>query len=189
MPVYVGNSISLANTGLGGTMEEEMETFKKVVEVTLDKLKDVGMPPTSLTNGVGSSWSTHPQLRIPTNMFSWRSYSRKVVLLPCTPLSTYNPKLFRHTPSPIRQSIYITVYLLRSALEDHAPLVTLWRVAHACLVTRLLFHSATCDNIVAAMPAMLGWCIVSSMLDWASKHSPWSPWPAKQDSSQVPQDN
>ncbi|KAI1254076.1 hypothetical protein MGN70_004472 [Eutypa lata] len=55
MPVYVGNSISLANTGLGGTMEEEMETFKKVVEVTLDKLKDVGMPPTSLTNGVGSS--------------------------------------------------------------------------------------------------------------------------------------
>lgn len=55
MPVYVGNSISLANTGLGGTMEEEMETFKKVVEVTLDKLKDVVTPSTPLTNGVGSS--------------------------------------------------------------------------------------------------------------------------------------
>ncbi len=55
MPVYVGNSISLANTGLGGTVEEEMEAFKKVVEVTLDKLKDVTIPSIPLTNGVGSS--------------------------------------------------------------------------------------------------------------------------------------
>ena len=35
MPVYVGNSISLANTGLGGTVEEEMEVFAKVVEVAM----------------------------------------------------------------------------------------------------------------------------------------------------------
>lgn len=54
MPVYVGNSISLLNTGLGGTVEEEMETFKKVVEVTLDKLKDVTAAAGSLTNGASS---------------------------------------------------------------------------------------------------------------------------------------
>jgi hypothetical protein len=40
-PVYVGNSISLASTGLGGTVEEEMEAFKKVVEVTLSHLQPV----------------------------------------------------------------------------------------------------------------------------------------------------
>lgn len=55
MPVYVGNSISFVNTGLGGTVEEEIEAFKKVVEITLDKLKDVTTPASSLTNGVGSS--------------------------------------------------------------------------------------------------------------------------------------
>ncbi|KAK4241136.1 hypothetical protein C8A03DRAFT_12596 [Achaetomium macrosporum] len=38
LPTYVGNSISLASTGLGGTVEEEMEAFKKVVEVTLSQL-------------------------------------------------------------------------------------------------------------------------------------------------------
>ncbi|KAK3905927.1 hypothetical protein C8A05DRAFT_12291 [Staphylotrichum tortipilum] len=41
LPVYVGNSISLASTGLGGTVEEEMEAFKKVVEVTLSHLQPV----------------------------------------------------------------------------------------------------------------------------------------------------
>ncbi|KAI0397328.1 hypothetical protein F5Y17DRAFT_392910 [Xylariaceae sp. FL0594] len=41
MPVYVGNSISLANAGLGGTMEEELEAFKQVVHVALDKLQPV----------------------------------------------------------------------------------------------------------------------------------------------------
>lgn len=55
MPVYVGNSISFANTGLGGTVEEEMEAFKKVVEVTLDKLQSVVKSPNVLPNGTGSS--------------------------------------------------------------------------------------------------------------------------------------
>jgi hypothetical protein len=39
MPTYVTNSISLADTGLGGTMEEEMEAFKVVVGAALQKLK------------------------------------------------------------------------------------------------------------------------------------------------------
>jgi hypothetical protein len=41
-PVYVGNSISFASTGMGGTVEEEMEGFRRVVEVVvglLDKTK------------------------------------------------------------------------------------------------------------------------------------------------------
>ncbi|KAH9909878.1 hypothetical protein F4778DRAFT_22661 [Xylariomycetidae sp. FL2044] len=52
MPVYVGNSISFANTGLGGTMEEEMEAFRKVAEVVLGKLQGVIA---SVPNGVESS--------------------------------------------------------------------------------------------------------------------------------------
>lgn len=40
-PVYVSNSISFASTGLGGTVEEEMDAFKKVVEVTLSQLQPV----------------------------------------------------------------------------------------------------------------------------------------------------
>ncbi|KXX73139.1 hypothetical protein MMYC01_206910 [Madurella mycetomatis] len=39
LPTYVGNSISFASTGLGGTVEEEMEAFKKVVEVVVSKLQ------------------------------------------------------------------------------------------------------------------------------------------------------
>ncbi|KAF2247170.1 hypothetical protein BU26DRAFT_429672 [Trematosphaeria pertusa] len=42
-PVYVGNSISFASAGMGGTVEEEMEGFRRVVEVTvglLDKERD-----------------------------------------------------------------------------------------------------------------------------------------------------
>jgi hypothetical protein len=38
-PVYVGNSISFASTGMGGTVEEEMEGFKKVVEVVMDAVR------------------------------------------------------------------------------------------------------------------------------------------------------
>ena len=38
-PVYVGNSISFASAGLGGTVEEEMEGFKKVVEVVMDECR------------------------------------------------------------------------------------------------------------------------------------------------------
>lgn len=43
-PVYVGNSISLASTGLGGSVEEELDAFKKVVEVTLAQLQPVIEP-------------------------------------------------------------------------------------------------------------------------------------------------
>lgn len=38
-PVYVGNSISFASTGMGGTVEEEMEGFKKVMEVVMDEVR------------------------------------------------------------------------------------------------------------------------------------------------------
>ncbi|KAE9379074.1 hypothetical protein N431DRAFT_327489 [Stipitochalara longipes BDJ] len=38
-PVYVGNSISFASAGLGGTVEEEMEGFKKVVDVVMDEVQ------------------------------------------------------------------------------------------------------------------------------------------------------
>jgi len=38
LPVYVGNSISLASAGLGGTVEEEMETYKQVATLVLSKL-------------------------------------------------------------------------------------------------------------------------------------------------------
>ncbi len=38
-PVYVGNSISFASTGMGGTVEEEMEGFKKVVEAVMDEVR------------------------------------------------------------------------------------------------------------------------------------------------------
>ncbi|TGJ79532.1 hypothetical protein E0Z10_g9231 [Xylaria hypoxylon] len=52
MPVYVGNSISFASTGLGGTMEEEMEAFKQVVAVALDKLQPVIQATNALANGI-----------------------------------------------------------------------------------------------------------------------------------------
>lgn len=41
LPIYVGNSISFASTGLGGTVDEEMDAFKTVVEVTLSQLQPV----------------------------------------------------------------------------------------------------------------------------------------------------
>ncbi|KAF9695565.1 hypothetical protein EKO04_006511 [Ascochyta lentis] len=34
-PIYISSSISFANTGMGGTVEEEMEGFKRVVEVVI----------------------------------------------------------------------------------------------------------------------------------------------------------
>jgi len=37
-PVYVGNSISFASTGMGGTVEEEMEGFRRCVDVVMDQL-------------------------------------------------------------------------------------------------------------------------------------------------------
>ncbi|KAI0490379.1 hypothetical protein F4859DRAFT_6851 [Xylaria cf. heliscus] len=53
-PVYVGNSVSLASAGLGGTMEEEMEAFKQVVSVALDKLQPVIQASNTIPNGVGA---------------------------------------------------------------------------------------------------------------------------------------
>jgi hypothetical protein len=53
-PTYVGNSISLASTGLGGTVEEEMEAFKKVVEVALAQLQPV------ITSAQTPSDGVHP---------------------------------------------------------------------------------------------------------------------------------
>ncbi|KAK3366065.1 hypothetical protein B0T24DRAFT_411568 [Lasiosphaeria ovina] len=41
LPTYVGNSISFANAGLGGTMEEEMEAFKQVAQIVLSKLQPI----------------------------------------------------------------------------------------------------------------------------------------------------
>ncbi|KAI1462429.1 hypothetical protein F4805DRAFT_410611 [Annulohypoxylon moriforme] len=54
MPVYVSNSISFANTGLGGTVEEEMEALKRIVEVSFEKLRDVIEPSGALPNGTST---------------------------------------------------------------------------------------------------------------------------------------
>ncbi|KFH40855.1 hypothetical protein ACRE_084500 [Hapsidospora chrysogenum ATCC 11550] len=48
LPVYVTNSISFANAGMGGTVEEEMEVFKNIVEVVLPKIKDAGIGATAV---------------------------------------------------------------------------------------------------------------------------------------------
>jgi hypothetical protein len=45
LPVYVTNSVSLSNTAMGGSMEEEMEAFKSIVQVTLAKLRSTGVVP------------------------------------------------------------------------------------------------------------------------------------------------
>ncbi|KAI0124247.1 hypothetical protein BJ170DRAFT_77150 [Xylariales sp. AK1849] len=55
MHVYVSNSLSLANTGLGGTFDEEMEAFKKVVEVALDKLQHLIKSTSSMPNGTNEA--------------------------------------------------------------------------------------------------------------------------------------
>jgi hypothetical protein len=49
-PIYVGNSISFATTGLGGTVEEEMEVLKMVVELVTDELRKSGV--VSLVDGM-----------------------------------------------------------------------------------------------------------------------------------------
>ncbi|KAJ6442252.1 phytanoyl- dioxygenase family protein [Purpureocillium lavendulum] len=43
LPVYVTNSISFADAGMGGTVEEEMEALKSIVEVVLDRLREAGV--------------------------------------------------------------------------------------------------------------------------------------------------
>ncbi|KAK3956474.1 hypothetical protein QBC32DRAFT_123982 [Pseudoneurospora amorphoporcata] len=45
LPTYVGNSVSFASTGLGGTVEEEMEAFKQVAELVLSRLKSANATP------------------------------------------------------------------------------------------------------------------------------------------------
>jgi len=47
LPVYVTNSMSFANAGMGGTVEEEMEAFKTIVQVVSEKLQLSGAKPTS----------------------------------------------------------------------------------------------------------------------------------------------
>lgn len=41
------NSVSFANAGMGGTVEEEMEGFKNVAEVTLSKIQTPGTEATA----------------------------------------------------------------------------------------------------------------------------------------------
>ncbi len=41
-PVYVGNSMSFASAGMGGTVEEEIEGFKKVVAVVMREVEKAG---------------------------------------------------------------------------------------------------------------------------------------------------
>lgn len=40
--VHVGSSVSFADAAEGGTVEEEMEGFKKVVEVVMAQIKETG---------------------------------------------------------------------------------------------------------------------------------------------------
>jgi hypothetical protein len=40
--VYVGNSMSFASAGMGGTVEEEIEGFKKVVAVVMGEVQKAG---------------------------------------------------------------------------------------------------------------------------------------------------
>jgi hypothetical protein len=54
LPAYVGNSVSFANTGLGGTVEEEMEAFKQVAGVVLSKLQHLTTASQPLADGNGS---------------------------------------------------------------------------------------------------------------------------------------
>jgi hypothetical protein len=41
LPTYVGNSVSFFSAGRGGDVEEELESFKKIVAVTLATVADV----------------------------------------------------------------------------------------------------------------------------------------------------
>lgn len=51
LPVYVTNSISFRDAGMGGTVEEEMEALKNVVEVVSAQLKKEGLIPGAEVNG------------------------------------------------------------------------------------------------------------------------------------------
>ncbi|KND91914.1 hypothetical protein TOPH_03432 [Tolypocladium ophioglossoides CBS 100239] len=43
LPVYVTNSVSFADAGMGGTVEEEVEALGSIVEVTLERLRGAGI--------------------------------------------------------------------------------------------------------------------------------------------------
>jgi hypothetical protein len=52
LPAYVGNSVSMASMGMGGTADEEMEVLQKVVETLVPLLNDlVKAGSCSLPNG------------------------------------------------------------------------------------------------------------------------------------------
>ncbi|KAK7966075.1 uncharacterized protein PG986_000352 [Apiospora aurea] len=55
MHVYVSNSVSLVSTGLGGTFEEEMEAFKKILEVANTKLHHLTPAAGDAPNGTVSA--------------------------------------------------------------------------------------------------------------------------------------
>lgn len=50
LPVYVTNSISFRNAGMGGTVEEEMEAFKNIAEIVLAKIKEAGIGATAVNS-------------------------------------------------------------------------------------------------------------------------------------------
>jgi len=54
LPTYVGNSMSFASTGLGGTVEEEMEAFKQVAALVFSRLQPVIKATQPLSDGVVS---------------------------------------------------------------------------------------------------------------------------------------
>lgn len=39
VPVYVGNSISFATAGLGGTVEEELDGLKRCIDVVVEAVE------------------------------------------------------------------------------------------------------------------------------------------------------
>jgi hypothetical protein len=41
-PVYVGNSMSFASAGMGGTVEEQLAGFRKVIGVVMHKVNEAG---------------------------------------------------------------------------------------------------------------------------------------------------
>lgn len=45
LPVYVTNSISFVNAGMGGTVEEEMEAFKGIAQTVLGQIMGEDGPP------------------------------------------------------------------------------------------------------------------------------------------------
>ncbi|KAJ4145614.1 hypothetical protein LMH87_004460 [Akanthomyces muscarius] len=51
-PVYVTNSMSFVNAGMGGTVEEEMEALKNVIDIVSDQLKKEGLLAGAEVNGV-----------------------------------------------------------------------------------------------------------------------------------------